>query len=136
MQPDPRDAQIVALVEAAEAAIYKYERGTGSDWKPWFDLLRAANAATAAAYEVAAREVECGCGAGPCQNTANCAEEDAAAIRALATPDQTAALERLIAEAVADKDGEIAQLNQDLDDMRDNAESAYRRGYWAGGNGA
>ena len=28
------------------------------------------------------------------------------------------------------------QLEQDLSDMRDNAESAYRRGYWAGGNGA
>lgn len=41
----PRDAQIAALVEAAEAAIYKYESGTGSDWKPWFDLLRAAIAA-------------------------------------------------------------------------------------------
>lgn len=59
-----------------------------------------ANAATAAAYEVAAREVECGCGAGPCQDTANCAAKDAAAIRALATPDQTAALDKLIAEAV------------------------------------
>jgi chromosome segregation ATPase len=28
------------------------------------------------------------------------------------------------------------QLEQDLSDMRDNAESAYRRGYWARGNGA
>ncbi len=45
VQPDPRDAQIAALVEAAEAAISKYESGTGSDWKPWFDLLRAAIAA-------------------------------------------------------------------------------------------
>ena len=62
--------------------------------------LTRANAATAAAYEVAAREVECGCGAGPCQDTANCSAEDAAAIRALATPDQTAALDKLIAEAV------------------------------------
>ena len=26
------------------------------------------------------------------------------------------------------------QLKQDLSDMRDNAESAYRRGYWAGAN--
>ena len=94
-----------------------------------------ANAATAAAYEVAAREVECGCGAGPCQDTANCSAEDAAAIRALATPDQTAALDKLIAEAVADKDAEISQLNQDLNDMRDNVEIAYYRGYWAGGNG-
>ena len=63
--------------------------------------LTRANAATAAAYEVAAREVECGCGAGPCQDTANCSAEDAAAIRALATPDQTAALDKLIAEAEA-----------------------------------
>ena len=62
--------------------------------------LTRANAATAAAYEVAAREVECGCGAGPCQDTTNCSAEDAAAIRALATPDQTAALDKLIAEAV------------------------------------
>ena len=63
--------------------------------------LTRANAATAAAYEVAAREVECGCGAGPCQDTTNCSAEDAAAIRALATPDQTAALDKLIAEAEA-----------------------------------
>ena len=62
-------------------------------------LIRA-NVATAAAYEVAAREVECGCGAGPCQDAANCSAEDAAAIRALATPDQTAALDKLIAEVV------------------------------------
>ena len=62
-------------------------------------LIRA-NVATAAAYEVAAREVECGCGAGPCQDAANCAAKDAASIRALATPDQTAALDKLIAEAV------------------------------------
>jgi hypothetical protein len=40
----------------------------------------------------------------------------------------TARVEALTAE----KD----QLEQDLSDMRDNAESAYRRGYWAGGNGA
>lgn len=58
-------------------------------------------AEVAAAYEVAAREVECGCGAGPCQDTANCAAKDAAAIRALATAGQTAALDRLIAEAEA-----------------------------------
>ena len=63
--------------------------------------LTRASAATAAAYEVAAREVECGCGAGPCQDTANCSAEDAAAIRALATPDQTAAMDKLIAEAEA-----------------------------------
>lgn len=62
--------------------------------------LTRANAATAAAYEVAAHEVECGCGAGPCQDTANCAAKDADAIRALATPDQRSALDRLIAEAV------------------------------------
>ena len=29
---------------------------------------------------------------------------------------------------------ELDQLKQDLSDMRDNAESAYRRGYWAGVN--
>lgn len=63
--------------------------------------LTRANAATAAAYEVAAREVECGCGAGPCQDTANCAAKDAADIRALATPDQRSALDKLIAEAEA-----------------------------------
>ena len=77
-----RIEQLVATVEQLEAALTR------------------ANAATAAAYEVAAREVECGCGAGPCQDTANCAAEDAAAIRARATPDQTAALDKLIAEAV------------------------------------
>ena len=94
------------LVELQSAQKYRY---IGKDGKPVLardledrieQLEARANAATAAAYEVAAREVECGCGAGPCQNTANCAEEDAAAIRALATPDQTAALDRLIAEAV------------------------------------
>jgi uncharacterized small protein (DUF1192 family) len=41
---------------------------------------------------------------------------------------QAAEIERLTAE----KD----QLEQDLSDMRDNAESAYRRGYGAGGNGS
>lgn len=48
--------------------------------------LTRANAATAAAYEVAAEETPY--------------ESDRDAIRALATPDQTAALDRMIAEAV------------------------------------
>lgn len=90
--------------------------------------LTRANAATAAAFEVAAMQAD--------EAEVSTWEFIAPAIRDLATPDQTAAMDRMIAEAVADKDGEIAQLNQDLDDMRDNAESAYRRGYWAGGNGA
>ena len=69
--------------------------------RTWLPRLRGDRpAATAAAYEVAAREVECGCGAGPCQDTTNCSAEDAAATRALATPDQTAALDKMIAEAV------------------------------------
>ena len=76
--------------------------------------LTRANAATAAAYEVAAREVECGCGAGPCQDTANCSAEDAAAIRALATPDQTAALDKLIAEAVEEEVGRVTRIAASL----------------------
>ena len=94
------DAELIAMLRnnvgvseaacrAAKAAADRIEQ-----------LVAERDAATAAAYEVAAREVECGCGAGPCQDTANCAAEDAAAIRALATPDQTAALDKLIAEAV------------------------------------
>lgn len=74
--------------------------------------LTRANAATAAAYEVAAREVECGCGAGPCQDTANCAAKDAADIRALATPDQTAALDAVRAEARAQGMREAAEYMQ------------------------
>ena len=50
------------------------------------EALTRANAATAAAYEVAAEETPY--------------ESDRDAIRALATPDQTAALDRMIAEAV------------------------------------
>ena len=76
--------------------------------------LTRANAATAAAYEVAAREVECGCGAGPCQDTTNCSAEDAAAIRALATPDQTAALDKLIAEAVEEEVGRVTRIAASL----------------------
>ena len=89
-----RIEQLVATVELLGAALTR------------------ANAAAAAAYEVAAREVECGCGAGPCQDTTNCSAEDASAIRALATPDQTAALDTLIAEAEArvwDKAADIAR---------------------------
>ena len=41
-----------------------------------------------------------------------------------------------VAKARAEDASEIAQLEQDLDDMRDNAESAYRRGYFEGRNGA
>ena len=78
-----------AACRAAKAAADRIEQ-----------LIAEKNAATAAAYEVAAREVECGCGAGPCQDAANCAAKDAAAIRALATPDRTADLDKLIADAV------------------------------------
>jgi predicted RNase H-like nuclease (RuvC/YqgF family) len=42
-----------------------------------------------------------------------------------------AALERKVAEVEAERD----QLEQDLADMRDNADSAFRRGYYAGRNG-
>ena len=45
-----------------------------------------------------------------------------------------AMIRQLLAEDAA-KQIQIDQLEQDLSDMRDNAESAYRRGYWAGGNG-
>ena len=47
-------------------------------------------------------------------------------------PDSGAAMEIELATLRAERD----QLEQDLSDMRDNAESAYRRGYLAGGNGA
>lgn len=72
--------QLVATVEQLEATLTR------------------ANAATAAAYEVAAKEME--------------DERAAIAIRAIATPDQTAAMDRLIAEAEArvwDKAADIAR---------------------------
>ena len=125
-----RIEQLVATVEQLEASLTR------------------ANAATAAAYEVAARVItDRKSEIADVSNTLVGTEKIifaeivslldvvASAIRALATPDQTAALDKLIAEAVADKDAEISQLNQDLNDMRDNVEIAYYRGYWAGGNG-
>lgn len=57
--------------------------------------LTRANAATAAAYEVAALAIM-----EKCHDDMD-REEEAAIVRALATPDQTAALDRLIAEAEA-----------------------------------
>lgn len=39
-------------------------------------------------------------------------------------------------QALTNIETERDQFGQDLSDMRDNAESAYRRGYWEGGNGA
>ena len=61
-------------------------------------------------------------------------------IRALINPAQHDALAAHVAAEVAkaraEDASEIAQLEQDLDDMRDNAESAYRRGYFEGRNGA
>ena len=61
-------------------------------------------------------------------------------IRDLITPAQHDALAAHVAAEVAkaraEDASEIAQLEQDLDDMRDNAESAYRRGYFEGRNGA
>ena len=103
-----RIEQLVATVEQLEASTTR------------------ANAATAAAYEAMASEFD---------SLGNVGLVVATGIRALATPDQTAALDKLIADAVADRDAEISQLNQDLIDMRDNVEIAYYRGYWAGGNG-
>ena len=50
-------------------------------------------------------------------------------------PDLEAAYLTLAAENAALRE-ELDQLEQDLSNMRDNIESAYRRGYWAGGNGA
>ena len=58
------------------------------------DQLTRANAATAAAYEVAARAIM-----EKCHDDMD-RKEEAAIVRALATPDQTAALDKLIAEAV------------------------------------
>ena len=56
--------------------------------------LTRANAATAAAYEVAARAIM-----EKCHDDMD-RKEEATIVRALATPDQTAALDKLIAEAV------------------------------------
>ena len=53
----------------------------------------------------------------------SCYEQSAAAITALRAR---------LAEVERERD----QLEQDLSDMRDNAESAYRRGYFDRGNGA
>jgi len=118
--------QLVATVEQLEAALTR------------------ANAAAAAAYEVAAKSLDAVADQWSCGHPArycDCARDveqwrfASDEVRALATPDQTAALDKLIAEAVADKDDEISRLNQNLGDMRDNVEIAYYRGYWAGGNG-
>lgn len=61
-------------------------------------------------------------------------------IRALITPAQRTALQAAIdaakAEARAEDAAKIAQLEQDLADANSGADDAYRRGYWAGGNGA
>lgn len=68
--------------------------------------LTRANAATAAAYEVAARTAQnvgipVGAGDGYGTYIPGTSADAARAIRALATPDQTAALDKLIAEAEA-----------------------------------
>jgi hypothetical protein len=61
--------------------------------------IEQSRADTAAAYERAAREVDCNGCSGNCCDPANCRMHDAAAIRACATPDQTAALDAVKAEA-------------------------------------
>lgn len=94
-------ADRIKQLEAENRELALQVLASGGQAQEAYEAQLKAEAATAAAYEVAAREVECGCGAGPCQDTANCAAKDAAAIRALATPDQTAALDKLIAEAEA-----------------------------------
>ena len=94
-------ADRIEQLEAENRELALQVLASGGQAQEAYEAQLKAEAATAAAYEVAAREVECGCGAGPCQDTANCAAKDAAAIRALATPDQTAALDKLIAEVEA-----------------------------------
>jgi hypothetical protein len=70
--------------------------------------LTRANAATAAAYEVAAQLADCG---------GKFKSNTATAIRALATPDQTAALDKLIAEAVAPYKSVLKDLIDHADEI-------------------
>jgi Protein of unknown function (DUF551) len=64
--------------------------------------LTASQSETAAAYEVAAQEVDCGGCNGNCLIQYGCCADDARAIRALTPADSKAALERMLAEARAE----------------------------------
>jgi hypothetical protein len=64
--------------------------------------LTTSQAETAAAYEAAAQEVDCGGCNGNCLIQHGCCADDARAIRALTPADSKAALDRMIAEARAD----------------------------------
>jgi len=75
--------------------------------------LTRANAATAAAYEVAARAIM-----EKCHDDMD-RKEEAAVVRAIATPDQRSALDRLIAEAV----GPYKSVLKDLIDHADEISS-------------
>ncbi len=64
--------------------------------------LQQARAKTAAAIELAAQEVDCGGCNGDCPMPHTCCSDDAAAIRAIATPDQSASLDAVKAAARAE----------------------------------
>ena len=87
-------------IEALVAEAARLDAGWHDANKRVRDELARANAATAAAYEVAARRVE--------REGHSLGDE----IRALATPDQTAALDKLIAGAV----GPYVEANGILED--------------------
>lgn len=103
-----RDGQIICVKSdmAQEAATYIEQLeaenrelamqvlASGSQAQEAYEAQLKAEAATAAAYEVAARAIM-----EKCHDDMD-RKEEAAIVRALATPDQTAALDRLIAEAV------------------------------------
>ena len=75
------------------------------------------DAAIAAAYEAAAREIDCqGC-RGSCGDPANCHAEYAKDIRALTPADALAALERVKAEARGDVAGLVEAARIALDDL-------------------
>jgi hypothetical protein len=89
-----------------------------------YEALRALSAAlersqaeTAAAYEAAAREIDCGGCNGDCPMPHTCCAYDASAIRALTPADIKAALDRMIAAARADGMREAAAIANTLSDF-------------------
>ena len=78
-----------------------YKKGFHDGTTALSAALTQSRAETAAAYERAAQEVDCGGCNGDCPMPATCCATDAAAIRALATPDQRAALAAIEAAAEA-----------------------------------
>ncbi len=103
-------AETAATVAMLNDADHQYNRRTNDMIARHAAAQAKSRAETAAAYERAAREVDCGGCGGGCYDPVNCAAENAAEIRALATPDQTDALDAVWAEARAHGMREAAML--------------------------